>query len=483
LEDRVAPAAYTVNDLGDAATGTGNSGTLRYVIHQANNSTDASNTITITVNGTTTLGSALEPLTSKITSITGPGASNYTVQRDTSRGNFTIFNINADTAITISGLTVTKGNGYGNGGFGGGIYNLGDLTLTACVITQNTARSAGGGIYNHGTLTLDGTTVSKNQAPDTSLGQGGGIENDGGQLIIKNQSYVTLNTSAIDGGGIYNSLGTVTISNSEISGNNATGKGGGIYNQSTTDSIALNIRKSSIWNNNALGANGFGGGVYNNGSASLSNTTVAGNTAAKGGGIYAAKIGIARFYTKTTNVTDANNKAVVVTPPSAPRSSSTTPSGPSGGLGGGLYVENGAEVDIVNTIIATNTADLMSPDVFVEAGWAVTSLGYNLIGDGTGSSGWIQSGPGADMVGTSSNPINPLLNPLGNYGGPTVTMTLQSGSPALRAGNVAAVDDTTDQRGLPRIYTDPNTGQQYVDIGAVEMQPGEVSGFSSTKRK
>jgi len=97
----------------------------------------------------------------------------------------------------------------------------------------------------------------------------------------------------------------------------------------------------------------------------------------------------------------------------------------------------------------------------------VGSQGYNLTGVGDGSSGWVSSGPGADLVGTSTSPIDPLLNPLGDYGGPTPTVTLQAASPARQAGNPAAVDGTIDQRGYPRLV------DGLVDIGAVEMQPGE----------
>ena len=93
------------------------------------------------------------------------------------------------------------------------------------------------------------------------------------------------------------------------------------------------------------------------------------------------------------------------------------------------------------------------------------SQGNNLIGKTDGSSGWV----GSDLTGTIATPLNPLLAPLGNYGGPTQTMALLPGSPAIDAGNNALIPAgvTTDQRGLPRIV---NT---VVDIGAFES-----SGFT-----
>ncbi len=94
----------------------------------------------------------------------------------------------------------------------------------------------------------------------------------------------------------------------------------------------------------------------------------------------------------------------------------------------------------------------------------VTSDGYNLIGDGTGSSGFTQTG---DQVGTSGSPINADLAPLGNYGGPTQTMLPMVGSLAIGTGNdslSAGSGPSTDQRGFPR-GTPSHTG---ADIGAVE---------------
>ena len=60
-------------------------------------------------------------------------------------------------------------------------------------------------------------------------------------------------------------------------------------------------------------------------------------------------------------------------------------------------------------------------------------MGNNLIGKTDGSSGWVSS----DLTGTIAAPLNPLLAPLGNYGGPTQTMALLPGSPAIDAGNNA----------------------------------------------
>ena len=120
-----------------------------------------------------------------------------------------------------------------------------------------------------------------------------------------------------------------------------------------------------------------------------------------------------------------------------------------------------ARSTIGNTIVAGNTATTSGPDAL----GTFASLGNNLIGETDGSSGWV----GSDLTGTSAQPLNPLLAPLGNYGGPTQTVALLPGSPAIDAGNNALIPAgvTTDQRGLPRIVNG------VVDIGAFES-----SGFT-----
>jgi uncharacterized repeat protein (TIGR01451 family) len=127
--------------------------------------------------------------------------------------------------------------------------------------------------------------------------------------------------------------------------------------------------------------------------------------------------------------------------------------------GGGVYNETtlGGVVTMANTIVAQNSA-ANAPDF----SGPVSSSDHDLIGDGTGSSGF--SAARGDQVGTTAAPINPLLTPLQNNGGPTWTMALLPGSPAIDKGDNHAARAATDQRGFARIVN------RTIDIGATEYQ-------------
>ena len=132
-----------------------------------------------------------------------------------------------------------------------------------------------------------------------------------------------------------------------------------------------------------------------------------------------------------------------------------------------------------NTIVAGNSSP-SGPDVLSAAPFTpITSLGYNLVGNGTAGAGFIAS----DLVGTAAVPINAKLGALADNGGPTRTMALLSGSPALNAGsNAVAVDPGTgnpipfDQRGFYRVFNSS------VDIGAFEVQPTTLFRITSVAR-
>ena len=174
-----------------------------------------------------------------------------------------------------------------------------------------------------------------------------------------------------------------------------------------------------------------GGGIYNHGPLTLTNCTISGNTSQDvGGGIY-----------------------------------SDTELMPNG---------NPEPVTLNNTIVAGDCAT-SDNDIY---GYLQSTSEYNLIGDGSGVSPPIAS---SNLIGTTAHPLNPLLGPLANNGGPTQTMALLPGSPAIDAGsNALAVDAssnplTTDQRGAgcPRVVNGT------VDIGAFEFSLSQTISFGS----
>jgi hypothetical protein len=135
------------------------------------------------------------------------------------------------------------------------------------------------------------------------------------------------------------------------------------------------------------------------------------------------------------------------------------------GLGGGASVSSGAIAKLFNTLLAGDTASGDPAHAITSADVAglFTSQGHNLVGDGSDGSGF--SSKLGDQVGTAASPINPLLGPLQNNGGPTWTLAPQPGSPAINAPGLpkSPVAPKLDQRGVPR-DTAP-------DIGAFEVSP------------
>jgi len=170
------------------------------------------------------------PVTHAVT-IAGPGAGTLAVDGGKA---VTVFTVNTGVTATIGGLTIQHGTGTD----GGGIDNLGTLTVTNSTLTSNSS-GTGGGIYNNrGTLTVTSSTFTGNTA--------GGA-----------------------GGGIFNA-GTLTVTNSTLSGNTANaGAGGGILNQGTAM-----VTNSTLTGNSS---GNFGGGILNVGRATLTNALVANN--------------------------------------------------------------------------------------------------------------------------------------------------------------------------------------------------------------
>ena len=253
---------------------------------------------------------------------------------------------------------------------------------------------------------------------------GGGVFNTG--FGVLSNCVVTRNYSGNYGGGVYNETEMI-VSDCSFLDNVAGRAGGGLYNCSDRLIIERTVFDPNIAENG--GALAVAGG-----DVLLTNVTFSGNLATNGGAIH-----LRNFNSFVcASVTIASNTAVAA--------------------GGGIYDDRNGDGALKNTIVAGNRAP-GTPDVF----GALVSLGHNLIGaQGTNTAGFT-NGVMGDQVGTSGNPINPVLGPLQNNGGPTVTHALLPGSPALDTGT-NDLAPPTDQRGagFARIING------VIDIGAFE---------------
>jgi hypothetical protein len=253
---------------------------------------------------------------------------------------------------------------------------------------------------------------------------------DGGNTVVINGLTITGGSlGAADGGGIYN-LGFLTLTNSTVTGNSAL-HGGGIYN---FHGATLIMSGDSVYNNKA-GADG--GGVFNAGKLTAINCTFADNFAFAGGGI--SDTGVLLL----GNSTVASNFVTGV-----------------GADGGGIYISGLlSQVGLLNTIVYNpNSGAATKNDVLGTIDQAQ--------GDLFGSAVTIAAG---GNLGSNLYNTNPLLGPLQNNGGPTATMALLPGSPALGHGVSTSLIPglgvpTTDQRGLPRAANS-------IDLGAFQTQP------------
>ncbi|HXE53013.1 MAG TPA: choice-of-anchor Q domain-containing protein, partial [Tepidisphaeraceae bacterium] len=385
-------------------------------------------------------------------SIIGVSGSNHSSNQGT------VFIVNPGVTAEIDGLLIT--NGFQELGNAAGIDNEGTLALNNCAVTNCSTPQNGGGIFNNGTLTLTTTTVSGNRAAN-----GAGIYNQAGSVTL-NGCTVSSNTSqAGRGAGLYNA-GTLLVTNSTFSGNSVDnsstppiGAGGAIWNGGPQ----ANIYSSTFSGNSAL--NGVGAGIFSSGTRlNLFNSTFSGNTAGgqgRGGALNADG------YVLGVNCTMVNNSA---------------------SFGGAIDVGDAGAGDLTlyNTIVAQNTAassangkdiygtldeDYLNPFGFnMPVGPQFSS--NNLIDDASSAGGLFTNDGYGNIVGSPA-----LVGSLANNGGPTQTVNLLSGSPAIDAGSNSLAEDfststptalPTDQRGLSRIYNN------VVDIGAIEIQPPPV---------
>lgn len=323
-----------------------------------------------------------------------------------------IFSVLSGATVTLIGLELIDGQAMDNGG---AIDNEGALIIRDCVVRDNSA-SSGGGIYNYmGTLKITNSLVAHNMA-------------------------------ATVGGGIYNEMGTIEVTDSTFFDNSAA-RGGGIFVNAETLSEAkstLTVVNSTFYGNHAILS---GGGVHSEGTMiplggpnkiTVANSTFHGNYAHVGGAIDARPgIVLGGEVLEVTNSTFSENvgdEAAGIESQGTLHLANTIVAN---SLGGG--------VDLRIAALATNAANLIESCESLAAG-----------GD----------------CGIALSDV-PEMEPPTDHGGPTFTIALGPGSPALNAADFSYCP-LTDQRGVPR----PQGAD--CDIGAFEVRVPAADAISAT---
>jgi hypothetical protein len=321
--------------------------------------------------------------------------------------------------------------GIGGDAQGGGLFaSDGVLALTASTLSGNVVQAGVGGAgASGGTASHGGNGGAGGQG---GAAQGGGLFVSGSKLDLS-MSTADHNRAAGGAGGIggYGPGGFTTGASGAggNGGNGGAGQGAGLFVLGGT----LTLTNSTIPLNEAQGGGGGDGGTegfrtgFGNGGSGGS------GGASQGGGLY-----LGSGTVDLTNGTIAQN--VSGNSVGGKAAAHGKPGVGAMGQGGGVH-NAGATVNALNTIIALDHAS-RAPDFLGD----FAAASHNLIGNDSGSN---LTGGNGNLVGTPQRPIDPKLGPLANIGGPTETMALLDGSPAIDKG-AASGAPSVDQRGVTR---------------------------------
>lgn len=323
-------------------------------------------------------------------------------------------------------------------GKGGGVYvNNSTFKMTGGTIGGTTTSDAntvpfqGGGVYITGAnakVQVQGGTISYNTATGAN-GDGGGVyvastHADG--TSVSNSSNITNNTANHDGGGLYVANGKLTVDASTISSNTATnGSGGGIYAVGT-----VTITGGTISSNHADKTGddcGLGGGIYAEAGSNTitieSGSSITGNTAQHGAGLYAASgtVDVKTNSTITSNVASQNGGGIYANGGTVNVSATTTTTEilkqNTAVNGGGIYA-NGGTVNFSNGVIKGNYASHWGGGLYIPATGKLTLKGTATITGNRVPAGMQGGGvylAGVVEVGSASKANTDVLKVEDNY--------------------------------------------------------------------
>jgi hypothetical protein len=322
---------------------------------------------------------------------------------------------------------------WGGDGIGGAVENSGILSLNRCTFVRNSAKGGDGwdsSRYANGAAGLSGGT-----------GKGGAIFNSG-SLAIANSSFFSNSVAGGKGGG--GAGGAVGYYPPWQDGGpgGAGASGGSAYGADLFNQGAASAVNSTFaWNTASAGAGGAGG--YGGRALLHGDPAPAGGPGGNGGSAFGTIYGGAFLGNCTLAFNSATNGAAGAG--GGGGIGNGVPNGPTGGSGtAGLAGGGLADAVCRNTILASNVP------------------GGNCRGGNSDQGNNLSSDAACSFSGAGSlNNVDPKLGALANNGGPTLTLALLPGSPAIDAGNTASAP-ATDQRGFPR------PAGAAADIGAFE---------------
>jgi CSLREA domain-containing protein len=517
-------ASISVNTTADNALSGDSFCTLREAIQNANGDNDTTfgdcaggvgnDAISFSISGTIALSSTLPDISSNV-SIDGNIQS---ITIDGGNG-LRIFFVNGGITFDLKNVKITHGV---HSDLGGAMFNDGGtVNITNCTLSDNaihatfSADARGSAIYNNaGTLNISNSTFSNNTITgEADNAEGAALYNNQGTLNIDRSNFLHNRTNcdncAEHGVAIFNNAGTLNATDSIFSDNGVPGPMGGFGG--AINNVGLTILTNCVFSGNSVGPQGGaietgntlivtgcvflnnsagadggaiegsgtivvinssfsgnfggnGGAISNGGSLTVWGSTFSNNEAAGSGGAISNIGGVANVTNSTfwRNSAAGDGGAILNgqggTDPGTVNVTNSTFSGNGASSGGAIkstsylfpVVTN--TVNLVNTIVAGSTS---GGNCQREFNGVIVDGGNNLDSDGT--------------CGFSSGTANPLLDPAGlqNNGGPTQTIALQFGSPAIDAGNDTVCSSSPvnglDQRGVVRPQG------PHCDIGTFEL--------------